>query len=83
MRIGEGGLEGIDFSSLRQVRVHAIMVEALDSPLADAALMQGLRFIKEMRSIPEGQSIEYYIAVPLFSWRNGIGVKTSAIRDYL
>lgn len=79
---GEGAVGEVDLAALRMVRADGLMVEALDSK-ADLSLLNGLALIKEMRSTAEGMAMEYYVAVPLCSWRNGIGVKTAVVKESL
>lgn len=47
---------------------------------ADRSLMNALEFIREMRRTEEGKSMEFYVGIGLGSWRNGVGVKTSAVK---
>lgn len=45
--------------------------------------MRSFDFIKHMRDTPEASSKQFVVAVPLFSWRNGIGMKTSTVKAHI
>jgi hypothetical protein len=81
INLGSWSIEDIDFSALRQIKAHGIVVDAIDNNQADVSLLRALTFAKEMKKSDE--NMEIYLAVPLFSWRNGIGMKTSTVKAYL
>jgi hypothetical protein len=84
LRLGvkEDAVSRVDFTALGNVKANGFIVEAVDRE-ADRSLMNALEFIKEMRGTKEGASMEFYVEIGLGSWRNGVGVKTAAVKQSL
>lgn len=56
------------------------MIEALGSSKADIETTRAIKFMREMRANDDNR-FDIYILLPLFSWRNGIGIKTSLVQE--